>query len=205
MKYNNNLLNKREMTHGDYLANATLSQKLKANIRHHVLTELPKDQRESLDLICTKIGRICTGNPNEVDHWKDIAGYAELVVSRLERRRVICGGGGKSGVSNVVYSNPIASDIANKFKEQAQDVVERTERETVCQPDTDHVYSGRSGMVGRLDPTAPVYVTSDKRYGGAGNSNSPVISTTGESTAEHHNQSLPCADKSPSTVSLTHW
>ncbi len=85
MKYNNQILNKRETTHGDYVTVSTLAQKLKANIRHHVLSELTKDQRESLDMICSKIGRICSGNPNEVDHWRDIAGYAELVVTRLEK------------------------------------------------------------------------------------------------------------------------
>jgi hypothetical protein len=85
MKYNEPVLNEREKTHGDYVANATLSQRLKATIRNSVLVDLSKDQRESLDLICTKIGRICTGNPNEADHWKDIAGYAELICSRLRR------------------------------------------------------------------------------------------------------------------------
>jgi hypothetical protein len=33
---------------------------------------------EALEMICTKIARILSGNPNDPDHWKDIAGYAEL-------------------------------------------------------------------------------------------------------------------------------
>jgi hypothetical protein len=30
------------------------------------------------------MGRIVNGNPDKVDHWKDIAGYAMLVADRLE-------------------------------------------------------------------------------------------------------------------------
>ena len=36
-------------------------------------------QRETLEMVATKIGRILSGNPHEVDHWKDIAGYAQLI------------------------------------------------------------------------------------------------------------------------------
>jgi hypothetical protein len=31
-----------------------------------------------------KIGRIVNGNPDAVDHWIDIAGYAKLISDRLE-------------------------------------------------------------------------------------------------------------------------
>ena len=31
-----------------------------------------------------KLGRIINGNPDKVDHWTDIAGYAKLVADRLE-------------------------------------------------------------------------------------------------------------------------
>lgn len=39
-------------------------------------------QRESIDLIATKLARICCGDPNHRDHWDDIAGYATLVSQR---------------------------------------------------------------------------------------------------------------------------
>jgi hypothetical protein len=39
-------------------------------------------QREALDMILHKIARIVNGNPNETDHWHDIAGYATLVEQR---------------------------------------------------------------------------------------------------------------------------
>ncbi len=133
MKYNNQILNKRETTHGDYVTVSTLAQKLKANIRHHVLSELTKDQRESLDMICSKIGRICSGNPNEVDHWRDIAGYAELVVSRLEK-----------GKSKHVVEQP------------------KREGVRVPSSGIDYSrLSNLPGKLERLDPTAPGYAVSD--------------------------------------------
>lgn len=38
---------------------------------------------EAIEMIFHKIGRIGAGNPNFVDHWEDIAGYATLVAQRL--------------------------------------------------------------------------------------------------------------------------
>jgi hypothetical protein len=42
------------------------------------------DQREALDMICSKMARIMNGDPNYVDSWEDIAGYATLVANRLK-------------------------------------------------------------------------------------------------------------------------
>ena len=47
-------------------------------------TQLAFDQREAIDMIIHKLGRIINGNPDKVDHWTDIAGYAKLVADRLE-------------------------------------------------------------------------------------------------------------------------
>jgi hypothetical protein len=45
---------------------------------------LVSDQREALDMIVHKIGRIINGDPNYIDSWQDIIGYAQLVKDRLE-------------------------------------------------------------------------------------------------------------------------
>lgn len=45
---------------------------------------LAPDQREALEMIAHKIGRILNGDPNYADSWADIAGYAKLVADRLE-------------------------------------------------------------------------------------------------------------------------
>ncbi len=83
-KYANPTLNERESTHGDYANTATIAQELKDVIRQNPNKHMNMIQLESLDLICTKISRILSGNPNEKDHWKDIAGYANLISERLK-------------------------------------------------------------------------------------------------------------------------
>ncbi|BCD59597.1 MULTISPECIES: DUF6378 domain-containing protein [unclassified Nitratiruptor] len=81
------ILQERQKTHGDFKEQAEISQILKDQI---ALTEgykrmLNSTQREALQMIAHKIARILAGDPNEVDHWRDIAGYATLVVKELEK------------------------------------------------------------------------------------------------------------------------
>lgn len=49
--------------------------------------DLSSSQREALELIATKIGRIVCGDPNHRDHWKDIAGYANLAHDRITQAK----------------------------------------------------------------------------------------------------------------------
>jgi hypothetical protein len=82
------LLEERGRTHGDYEIHAAITQDLKRVIAHNVADldrRLDDDMAETLDMIAHKIGRIIAGNPAEPDHWRDIAGYAQLVANRLER------------------------------------------------------------------------------------------------------------------------
>ena len=82
------ILNQRAKTHGDFSEFAITARLLKGCVASRlrqcekVLTDA---QSEGLDMILHKISRIINGNPNEKDHWQDIAGYAELVVRQLER------------------------------------------------------------------------------------------------------------------------
>ena len=83
----NALLAERARTHGDYEIHAAITQDLKRVITHHVADldrRLDDDMQETLDMIAHKIGRIIAGNPAEPDHWRDVAGYAQLVANRLE-------------------------------------------------------------------------------------------------------------------------
>ena len=80
-KYSNPILNEREKTHGDFIEVSKLSQELKDLIIKDVMHDYIK---EALEMICVKLARIVSGNHNEPDHWKDIAGYSELVVAILE-------------------------------------------------------------------------------------------------------------------------
>lgn len=79
------ILNERKETHGDFKENSTISQDLKSIIRAQAKYKgLTFAQRESLDMICHKIGRILSGNPDFKDHWADIADYAELIARDLK-------------------------------------------------------------------------------------------------------------------------
>lgn len=71
------VLEEREQTHGDYSETARMAQALKKVMRHN--PRLSDVQKESLDMICVKLARIVCGNPDDHDHWLDLAGYAMLV------------------------------------------------------------------------------------------------------------------------------
>lgn len=80
-------LNERGKTHGNFIEQARTSQELKNILKTHGSQPLTKDQHEALETICMKISRILHGNPNEPDHWRDIAGYATLVENILVHGR----------------------------------------------------------------------------------------------------------------------
>jgi hypothetical protein len=74
----------RAETYGKFEDNAAISQELKETARHSDnWAGLENDQKESLDQIFSKIGRLLTGDPDHYDSWHDIAGYATLVAERL--------------------------------------------------------------------------------------------------------------------------
>lgn len=95
MKYNMPILNEKEMIHGDFVDTARISQRLKDvmydEINHRMGrrsgTSLSYVQLESLNQICMKISRIISGDPDEEEHWDDIAGYAKLVSERHRNDR----------------------------------------------------------------------------------------------------------------------
>lgn len=78
------VLAERGKGYGKFEDLAEISQALKAAFRAWPnWSRLRQDQREALDMIAVKIGRILNGNPNYPDSWVDIAGYAMLVADRL--------------------------------------------------------------------------------------------------------------------------
>lgn len=69
----------RNLTHGDFATNAHIAQGLKTFfVNQPGYASLSEIQRESLDLIATKMSRILSGGFNNPDNWHDIAGYATL-------------------------------------------------------------------------------------------------------------------------------
>lgn len=78
------LITERGSRYGKFKNGAEIMQELKDVMREvdgwHNLTP---SQREALDMIQHKIGRILNGDPTYDDSWKDIAGYATLIVNEL--------------------------------------------------------------------------------------------------------------------------
>ena len=79
------ILAARGKTHGDFGTHAAITDGIKFHLHtSNKWNYLSAMQRESLDMIVHKIGRILAGDPDHKDHWDDIAGYATLVVRELE-------------------------------------------------------------------------------------------------------------------------
>lgn len=79
------LTQERGKTHGRWLDHAGYSQALKVVMyraererRERGQEPLNPMQRESIEMIFHKIGRILAGEAGFQDHWDDIAGYATL-------------------------------------------------------------------------------------------------------------------------------
>lgn len=77
-------LTQRGNRYGKFTGHAKITQDLK-RVMHEtnnwkILTD---DQKESLEMVAHKIGRILNGDPNYDDSWVDIAGYTKLVADRL--------------------------------------------------------------------------------------------------------------------------
>ena len=80
-------LDARALDYGAFKDGAALMQGIKRQMAEHAAKHgktFADDQWEALEMIVHKIGRIVNGNPDKVDHWTDIAGYAKLVADRLE-------------------------------------------------------------------------------------------------------------------------
>jgi hypothetical protein len=78
------LLDDRGTNYGKFTTNAGISQALKyVMFNQPVWERMQDDQKEALEMICTKMARLLNGNPDHHDSWLDIAGYAQLVADRL--------------------------------------------------------------------------------------------------------------------------
>ena len=83
----NATLDTRAKDYGLFKDGAALMQSLKRKLAEHAAKHdktFADDQWEALEMIVHKMGRIVNGNPDVVDHWVDIAGYATLVADRLQ-------------------------------------------------------------------------------------------------------------------------
>lgn len=77
-------LAERGSRYGDFPGHAEITQGLKGAMQSHEGWDgLADDQKEALEMVAHKIGRIINGDPNYIDSWTDIIGYTRLVEKRL--------------------------------------------------------------------------------------------------------------------------
>lgn len=83
------ILKQRGSRYGAFKDHAAVSSALRSTVLQHYVGTHPEGpamepyMMESIIMICHKLGRIANGDPHYDDNWKDIAGYAQLVVDIL--------------------------------------------------------------------------------------------------------------------------
>lgn len=77
-------LAERGTRYGVYTEHAQITQDLK-EVMHAApkWATLAAHQKETLEMVAHKIGRILNGDPNYHDSWHDIVGYAKLTADEL--------------------------------------------------------------------------------------------------------------------------
>ena len=77
-------LEERGKRYGAFVNHAKIAQTIKEIMKcQPKWQDLDDDQKEALEMIVHKIGRILNGDPNYADSWHDIAGYAKLVEDEI--------------------------------------------------------------------------------------------------------------------------
>lgn len=80
------ILQERGKTYGKFVDHAAITQSIKDALYfdQEKWCNMKCFQREALEMIAHKMGRIVNGDPDYQDSWVDIAGYAELVVKEMK-------------------------------------------------------------------------------------------------------------------------
>lgn len=80
------MLADRQKTHGKYPEFAAVEQALQNVIRAAPkVNQLSPMQISALCMIMHKAARIVCGSPNHLDHYRDLIGYAQLVLDELQK------------------------------------------------------------------------------------------------------------------------
>lgn len=79
------ILAERKARYGTFSGHSAITQGLKEVMRATPnWRRLSDSQREALEMVAHKIGRILNGDPNYADSWIDIVGYTQLIVNQLD-------------------------------------------------------------------------------------------------------------------------
>jgi hypothetical protein len=86
------VLAERGERYGDFFSGASIAVALKNvmfTAMHQSQRPLEPDMLEAMEQIFSKVARIINGDAKHVDSWRDIGGYAKLIVNRLEAEQRI--------------------------------------------------------------------------------------------------------------------
>lgn len=85
----NATLAERGARYGEFKDHAVIAQELQDAMRAATgWARLAPDQKQALTVISDKIARMLNGDPNYIDNWHDMIGYARLVEGRMEKDAV---------------------------------------------------------------------------------------------------------------------
>lgn len=79
----NETLEQRGERYGEFREVAETTYQLQEALKRSQASVMTSSQIIALDMICNKMARIVNGDPNYIDNWHDIAGYATLVEQEL--------------------------------------------------------------------------------------------------------------------------
>lgn len=77
-------LEERGTRYGDFKDVAETTYQLQEVLKRSQASRITSSQIIALDMICNKMARIVCGDPNYIDNWHDIAGYATLIEKELQ-------------------------------------------------------------------------------------------------------------------------
>lgn len=78
------ILEERGSRYGSFSGHALITQRLKAAMKDSPnWPTLTDSQKETLEMVAHKIGRILNGDPDYLDSWVDIVGYTQLIIDQL--------------------------------------------------------------------------------------------------------------------------
>lgn len=103
-----NLLDTRQPVYGDFTETYRISDNIKKSMMDSPnWNKLRPEQREALNMLAVKIARILGGDPDYLDNWVDVGGYARLV------EKTICD---RTAPSEVIETTPVKKSLSSKLK-----------------------------------------------------------------------------------------
>lgn len=80
-------LSERKNSYGDFENYASICDKFKTIAYDFANERMTHVHTEAMDMIFSKLARILNGDPDHIDSWHDIAGYATLVENWIKNEK----------------------------------------------------------------------------------------------------------------------